>query len=609
MLLAMSIPGQTHQFTMPRPPNGSSELPPKEHELSSLLLHQCRGMEDFKQIHAQFIKLDLDRSSRYASAVLKVCALSDWGSMEYARKVFQRIDDPTSFEFNTLVRGFVKQGPGNDPKEAILLYREMHEDGVCPDDYTFPFVLKACSQIPALREGTQIHGHVFKFGHQIDQIAQNSLINMYGKCGEIEKSLLIFEQMGDEDKDITSWNSLLASYTRLGLWRECLELFSEMPSKGWRPNESTLVSLLNSCTHLGMADLGRRAHGFLLRNMGELNMITSTALIDMYVKCGCLDKGLDIFRRMPEKNAWTYSVMISGLAMHGEGEKALWLFRDMVEDGLEPDEAVCVGVLAACSHAGLLAEGLRFFDRMRFEHGLNPTLRHYSCMVDLMGRAGKLQQAYEFILSMPIEPDDSVWRNFLSACKVHHDLEFAEIAKRNLLHLDPHTSGDYILMANIYSRAEKWEEAAKVRTEMVNRQLQQTPGLSMVEVNKELHTFVSHDKTHAESKEIYGMLYQMEWQLRFEGYSPDLTQVLHCVDEDEKLKELAGHSQKLAIAYALISTDDTKQIKIFRNLRMCGDCHTYTKLISKIFNREVIVRDRKRFHHFRDGVCSCRDYW
>lgn len=594
---------QTQLFTAPEEIIQGSELKTKEQECFSLL-HKSKKLDEFKQTHAQILKLGLNHSDYIASNLIASCALSSWGSMGYACSIFHQIDDPTPFIFNTIIRGHVMD---HDPTAALLMYAEMIMREVKPDNYTYPSLLKACAHLSALREGMQIHGQAVKFGFESDMYVQNSLINMYGKCGDIELSRTVFKRM--EQRSGASWSALIASYTNLGLWDECLRLFVEMTYKGWRPDESTLVSVLSSCTNLGALDLGRYLHGSLIRNTCELNIVVLTSLIDMYVNCGCLEEGLRVFEDMPKKNIVSYSVMISGLAMHGEGEMAIRVFSDMLKEGLRPDDVVYVGVLSACCHTGLVDEGRRIFAKMRFEHQIVPTIQHYGCMVDLLGRAGLLDEAYELIRNMPMEPNDVLWRCLLSACKVHHNLELAVCASKSLFQLKPHNVGDYVLLSSIYAQARRWDDAAEIRTEMVQRGLSQLPGFSRVEVKRKVHKFVSQDKSHPENTEVYEMLYQIGWQLRFEGYSPDTSQVLFDVDEEQKKQLLNGHSQKLAIAFAFIHTDQGTPIRIVKNLRMCNDCHTFTRFVSKIFKQVITVRDRSRFHHFKDGICSCGDYW
>lgn len=605
-MIRTSVLHQTHVLVSREDPPQTPELSFKLGEKECVsLLKKCSNMEEFKQSHARILKLGLFGDSFCASNLVATCALSDWGSMDYACSIFRQMDEPGSFEFNTMMRGHVKD---MNTEEALITYKEMAERGVKPDNFTYPTLLKACARLPAVEEGMQVHAHILKLGLENDVFVQNSLISMYGKCGEIGVCCAVFEQMNE--RSVASWSALITAHASLGMWSDCLRLLGDMSNEGyWRAEESILVSVLSACTHLGALDLGRSVHGFLLRNVSGLNVIVETSLIEMYLKCGSLYKGTCLFQKMAKKNKLSYSVMISGLAMHGYGREGLRIFTEMLELGLEPDDIVYVGVLNACSHAGLVQEGLQCFNRMKLEHGIEPTIQHYGCMVDLMGRAGKIDEALELIKSMPMEPNDVLWRSLLSASKVHNNLQAGEIAAKQLFKLDSQKASDYVVLSNMYAQAQRWEDVARTRTNMFSKGLSQRPGFSLVEVKRKMHRFVSQDAGHPQSESVYEMLYQMEWQLKFEGYSPDTTQVLCDVDEEEKKQRLSGHSQKLAIAYALIHTSQGSPVRIVRNLRMCNDCHTYTKLISIIFDREITVRDRHRFHHFKDGACSCRDYW
>ncbi|XP_059641429.1 pentatricopeptide repeat-containing protein At1g31920 [Cornus florida] len=576
----------------------------KEQECVSLV-KKCKTIEEFRQVHGQILKLGLFGNSFCSSNLVTTCALSDWASMEYASSIYRQIDEPCSFIFNIMIRGHVKS---MNLEEALFVYDDMLDRGVEPDNFTYPALLKACALIPALQEGMQIHGHVFKLGLVDDEFVKNSLISMYGKCGKVRNSCAVFEQM--DQRSIASWSALIAAHAGRGMWSECLRLFGDMSSEGCRKaEESILVSVLSACTHLGALDLGRCTHGSLLRNMSGLNVIVETSLIDMYLKCGSLEKGLCLFQRMAKKNQLSRSVIISGLAMHGRGLEALKVFSEMLEEGFKPDDVIYVGVLSACSRAGLVEEGLQCFERMKIEHGIEPTMQHYGCMVDLMARADMLDRAFKLINSMPMEPNDVLWRCLLSACKVHHDIELGEIAAKKLFQLNSDTASDYVVLSNMYAKAQKWHDVALTRTKMVHKGLTQVVGFSLVEVKRKVYKFVSQDMSHPHCDVTYEMLHQMEWQLKFEGYTPDTSQVLLDGDEEEKRQRLSRHSQKLAIAFALIHTSQGSPIRIARNIRMCSDCHTYTKLISMIYERKITVRERNQFHHFKDGTCSCRDYW
>ncbi|KAJ4894940.1 Pentatricopeptide repeat-containing protein [Raphanus sativus] len=588
-------------------PEEVNNLRAKEQECLHLL-KRCNNMEEFKQVHAKFIKLSLFSSS--ASSVLSTCARSGWeNSMSYAASIFRGIDDPRTFDYNTMIRGYVNE---TCFEEALCVYSEMMvaEERVEPDNFTYPFLLKACARLKSVSEGKQIHGQVLKLGFGGDVFVQNGLISMYGRCGEMSLSSAVFERM--ESKTAASWSSMVSARAGAGMWSDCLMLFRGMcrETTGLKAEESGMVSALTACANTGALGLGMSIHGYLLRNINELNNVAvGTSLVDMYAKCGRLDKALRVFKKMESRNGLSYSAMISGLALHGEGEAALRMFSEMREEGVECDGVVYVSVLNACSHSGLVEEGRRVFEEMLREGKVEPSAEHYGCLVDLLGRAGLLEEALEIIQKSM--PNDVVWRSFLSSCRVHQNVELGKIAARELIKLSSHNPGDYLVISNMYAQAQMWEDVARVRTEMANKcGLKQTPGFSIVEVKGKTHRFVSQDRFHPQCKEMYKMLHQMEWQLKFEGYSPDLTQVLLNVDdEEEKRERLKGHSQKVALAFALLYTPPGSIIRIARNLRMCSDCHTYTKKISMIYEREIVVRDRNRFHLFKAGTCSCKDYW
>lgn len=570
----------------------------KEKECISLI-KKCKNLEEFKQIHGQILKLGLLWSSFCASNLLATCALSQWGSMDYACSIFDEIEDPCSFDCNAMIRGYLKD---MRVEQALCTYLGMLEIGVEADNFTYPLLLKACALLGAREEGAQIHGQVMKHGFVEDVFVQNSLINMYGKCGLLRDSCSVFERI--ERKTVASWSSIVSAHASLGMWRECLELFSCMLHEGqWRAEESVLVSVLSACTHLGTLDWGRSIHGYILGNLSGLNVAVETAVVDMYIRCGSLERGMSLFQEMANKNHKSYSVAISGLASHGRGDEALALFEEMIVEGLKPDDVVYVGALSACT---LVEEGKKLFGKMWEEHRIKPTIQHYGCMVDLMGRTGLLDEARDLIESMPMKPNDVVWRSLLSSCKIHKNLELGEVAVENLVKLNAENGGDYAMMCSLYAQAGRWDDVASSRVKMAGLGSGQVAGTSAVEVKGKLHRFVSNGVLN---REVCEMMHQMEWQLKFEGYKADLSEVLIPVGEEEKMERLKGHSQKAAVAFALVSTGEGSVVRIVRNVRMCSDCHTYTKMISVIYEREIVVRDRNVFHCFKNGTCSCKDFW
>ncbi|KAL6143047.1 hypothetical protein ACLB2K_053745 [Fragaria x ananassa] len=340
----------------------------------------------------------------------------------------------------------------------------------------------------------------------------------------------------------------------------------------------------------------------------EENVIVSTSIIDMYCKCGRVDMARKAFDCMKEKNVKTWSAMVAGYGMHGRAKEALEVFYKMISHGIKPNYITFVSLLNACSHAGLLEEGWYWFNTMNHEFGVKPGIEHYGCMVDLLGRAGDLTKAYNLIKGMTMKADSVVWGSFLGACRIHKNVKLAEISARKLFELDPNNCGYYILLSNIYADAGRWEDVEKMRVLMKNRGLAKLPGFSVVELKGMVHLFLVGDREHPQHKKIYEYLEKLTIKLQEVGYAPDMASVLHDVDEEEKEMTLRVHSEKLAVAFGIMNTVPGTTIQIIKNLRVCADCHTVIKLISKVMNREIVVRDSKRFHHFKDGLCSCGDF-
>ncbi|KAJ4799936.1 Pentatricopeptide repeat-containing protein [Rhynchospora pubera] len=580
---------------------------PKPDEYKSCIQspRQANSMEEFKKLHAQYIKSGLDCIQHNARELLVACALSNWGCMAYAKSIFLSLEEPETFDFNILIKGHVDK---EESKEALLLYQEMWERDVKPDNFTLPVVIKACVQLSATKEGREVHGHATKIGFASDPFVQNGFINFYGKCGEIEQACMVFDKLGS-NKTIASWTSIIAVHCRAGLWTRCLELVASMTSHGLRVDESSLVSAASSSAHVGSLDLGRSIHCYMVRNSKSLNVIMKTSLIDMYAQCGCIDKAIQIFESMKEKNIHTYGATISGLALHGDGKRALKIFSRMISEGIYPNEAIYVGILSACSRAGLLEEGFKCFDQMRFEHQIVPNPQHYGCMVDLLARSGRLKEAYNLINNMPMGPTDSALRSLLGSCKIYGNIEFAEYAIQKLRELNACNSGDYVILSDIYGKESRYEEMARMRTEGFDQGLIQDLGFSEIEVKGNTYKFVSHDRSHPWSAELYEMLHQIEWQLHFERYIPDTSDVSSDGDEEEKRRLISVRSQKLAVAFGLLYTSPGAQIRVISNFRMGKDCHRYMELVSQIFERKILVRDRNRFHCFMGGRCSCNNYW
>lgn len=341
----------------------------------------------------------------------------------------------------------------------------------------------------------------------------------------------------------------------------------------------------------------------------EDNVVVGTSVVDMYCKCGRVDFARRAFHRTKEKNVRTWTAMIAGYGMNGYARDALNVFYHMLRSGVSPNYITFVSVLAACSHAGLVDDAWYWFNAMLDKYGIEPGVEHYGCIVDLLGRAGYLDRAYGLIKKMKVKPDAVVWASLLGACRIHKNVDLAEISARKLFELEPETSAYYILLCEVYADANRWRDVERMRAIMNERGIVKTPGFSLVELKGTVHTFLVGDKVHPQHEEIYQYLEELSVKLQEAGYVPDTRAISYDVEEEEKESAIRVHSEKLAVAFGVMNSSPGSVIQVIKNLRVCPDCHTVIKLMSRILNREIIVRDAKRFHHFRNGLCSCRDYW
>lgn len=582
----------------------SSESPtfrtPQHPPLHVSILKKCSHLSQFKQIHTQIIKNPSHQTNVLLAKLIE--SLAGATHLEYAHKLLEEMPEPTAFAFNTMIRGYALSGNG---EEGIRTYIKMREHGIEPDSFTFPFLLKAST---GLSEGKGVHSLVLKSGQLgADVFTQTSLVSFYSRSGDLDYARRVFDSM--PERNVVSWTAMVTGYMKERRYNDGLALFHQMQVAGIEPNELALVNVLSACAHLGAYEMGKWVHRYIDRCRIFMNPILGTALLDMYVKCGYIQKASQVFKKLPERSVCAWNSMIGGLAMHGYGDMALDKFAQMQAEQTRPDDITFIGVLSACTYSGLVDKGREYFYSMRTEHRIEPNIKHYGCFVDLLGKAGLLQEAYETIKNMPIEPSGIVWGSLLNACSSHGNVELAEIAMENLVELEPFNDGNYVLMSNIYAAKGQWEDVAKVRRFMKDRGILKMPGCSSIEVDNMVHEFMAGDSTHPRSMEIYSMLDDIAMKLKAEGYVPKTSHVLHDANEDEKRQSLCHHSEKLAIAFGLVSTNPRTPIRVVKNLRACNDCHLATKIISKIYEREIIVRDRNRFHHFKGGACSCNDYW
>lgn len=517
-------------------------------------LSACSGLKDLKmgvQIHAMLSKLRSGLDVYMGSALVDM--YSKCGLVSCAQRVFDGMVERNVVSWNSLITCYEQNGPAN---QAVDVFVRMMDCGFEPDELTLASVVSACASLAALREGKQIHAHVVKcekFSN--DVILSNALVDMYAKCGQINEARSVFDRLAIRtvvsetsmvsgyakadcvndarsmfvkmtERNVVSWNALIAGYTQNGDNEEALELFRLLKRESVCPTHYTFGNLLNACANLAELHLGRQAHthvlkhGFRFQSGLESDIFVGNSLIDMYMKCGSVEDACQVFDTMEERDWVSWNAMIVGYAQNGYGTEALDLFKKMLESGETPDHVTMLGVLCACSHAGLVDEGRHIFTSMTKEHGLVPSKDHYTCMVDLLGRAGFLDESKDLIEAMPMQADAVIWGSLLAACKVHKNINLGEYVANKLLDIDPSNSGPYVLLSNMYAELGRWRDVVRVRRLMKKQGVVKQPGCSWIEIQGNINVFMVKDKRHRHKREIYSVLKMLTDQMKRDGYVP-----------------------------------------------------------------------------------------
>ncbi|OMO76147.1 hypothetical protein CCACVL1_15849 [Corchorus capsularis] len=553
-----------------------------------------------KVVHGLSIKASFEGKLRFDNTLLDM--YSKCGDMDGAFRVFEKMGERSVVSWTSMIAGYTRSGQSDG---AIRWLRQMEREGVKLDAVAITSILHACARNGSLENGKDVHDYIKANGMDSNLFVCNALMDMYAKCGSMEDANSVFSQM--TVKDVISWNTMIGGYSKNCLPNEALELFAAMIEEP-KPDSRTMACILPACASLAALERGKEIHGHILRN-GYSDQHVANALVDLYVKCGVLSLACLLFDMISSKDFVSWTVMIAGYGMHGFGKEAIATFNEMRNAGIEPDEVSFISILYACSHSGLIEEGERFFNIMRYDCNIEPKLEHYACMVDLLSRTGNLSKAYKFIERMPIEPDATIWGSLLCGCRTYLDVELAEKVAERVFELEPENTGYYVLLANIYAEAEKWEEVKKLREKIGRRGLRKNPGCSWIETKGKVNVFVAGDNSHPQTKNIESILKKLRRKMKEEGYYPKTKYALINADDRQKEIALCGHSEKLAMAYGLLRLPPNKTIRVTKNLRICGDCHEMAKFISKETGREIVVRDSNRFHQFKDGNCSCIGFW
>ncbi|URE43348.1 Pentatricopeptide repeat-containing protein [Musa troglodytarum] len=586
-------------------------------------------LEMGRVVHGMSVKLDLDHELRVSNALVDMYAKC--GCLSDAQCLFGHNQQRNVVSWNALIGGVARNG---DVDGAFDLMREMQsEEGIKANEVTVLNVLPACLGPSELQHVKELHAYAIRNGLQTNDLVPNALMAAYAKCGLLDsadnifkdveiktvsawnaliggyaqngdpnKAIELFLQMSSsglepdwfscgrsqearllfdamEDKDSVSWNALIAGYLQNGLTQESLQLFRQMQHEGCEPSIIATTSVFMACAELSALPLGQEAHCYALKVGFTADTFLGSSIIDMYAKCGSIEHARTFFDNLKDKDAVSWTVMITGYGINGFGGEAIDLYNEMEGHGLKPDAFTYLGILMACNHAGLVEEGLRYFEDMKNKHGLEPKLEHYACVADMLGRVGKLAEAARIIEDMPEEPDGRIWSALLAACRTHGDICLGERVIEKLLELEPDKAEHYVLASNLYASSGRWDGVRRIRNRMKEIGLQKDPGFSWIDVGGRVFDFVSGDNRLPESEEIHRMWCSLEEKIRGIGYVPDTSSVLHEKGEEEKLKMLRGHSEKQAISFGLLKTSGNKKIRVCKNIRICRDCHNAAKLV------------------------------
>ncbi|KAJ4969358.1 hypothetical protein NE237_016059 [Protea cynaroides] len=536
-------------------------------------------------------------------------AYMEFGLVEAAVQIFDQIWDQNSISYNALLAGYCQNGEGS---RALELFQDMVEEGMELSDFTLTSVVNACAILSEVAVSKQIHGFILKVGFGSNPVIEAALLDMCTKCGRMDDAHMMFSQWSNQQHYSIVWTSMICGYARNGKINETLSLFSMMQVEGdIIADEVASTAVLGVCGLLGFHDIGKQLHSYVLKSGFLYDLGVSNAIISMYAKCANMEDASKLFDLMPKHDTVSWNCLIGGLLLHRQGNEALAAWSKMEEMGIKPDSITLVLIISAYIHisTNLVDACCSLLFSMKSLYGIEPTSAHYASMIGVFCYWSYFNKAEELISNMPFEPDGSVWRALLDSCRLRSNTTLGKWAAKHLLAMDLHDPSMCILVANLYSASGRWHCSERIREKMQEKGLQKLPGRSWIIHQNRVHSFFARDKSHIHTKDIYSGLDILILECMKAGYVPDTSFVLHEVEENQKKDFLFYHSAKLAVTYGLLMTGHGKPVHVMKNIHLCGDCHTFLKYVSIVTKREVSLRDASGFHNFRDGECSCRDYW
>ncbi|MQM15231.1 hypothetical protein Taro_048173 [Colocasia esculenta] len=489
---------------------------PNEHTIATVLTASTTLLLGV-QMHGYMVKVGFEKSLHCSCALIEL--YSRHKAFTQAQLVFSKLEMKSVVTWSSMISCCIRNGQADN---ALRMFREMICSDVKPNEFTFATVISACGLcLELLGVGRQVHCFILKLGMLTDDRIRNALITMYARNGEIDASEMLFDKF--EDPDVVTWSAVISGYFQNGYYEKSANFLCEMHRKGYKPNEFGFSSAMSACAHLALLDQGRQFHSLVLKLGCDPHACIGNALINMYAKCGCIEDARLAFDVMPIHDVMSWNSLFHGYAQFGQGMATLKVFDRVVKAGkVMPDESTFLAVLVACSHTGHVDKALEYLKSMEGNYGVMPTLSHYACIVDMMGRAGRLLEAVQIINEMPLEPDCLIWKTLLGSCRLHENLELGKLVARKVIELSPEDSASYVLLSSLYAMHGKWDDAKSVRQMMEERGVKKDAAWSWIEISNMVHAFVSTDRSHPRTEHIYKSLEELMKQMKDEGYSPDL---------------------------------------------------------------------------------------
>ncbi|KAK4278143.1 hypothetical protein QN277_016031 [Acacia crassicarpa] len=596
-------------------PSKSAAYKPDDIEALSFLLHACISRKSFS--HGQKLYLHFLRSpDRFKQDLLRnpilkskfITLFSVCGRINEACRIFNFGPEDEKMSESVWVAMAIGYSRNGFSKEALKLYCEMLSTGhVRPNNFALSMALKACADMSDSLVGSAVHAQIIKSDEEADQVVNNALLRFYVECGCLGEALKVFEEM--PQRNVVSWNTLMSGVAAQGKVSEAFDVFRVMQRENIKFSCVSLTTILSMCARVTALHSGKEIHGQIVksRKKGDLPLLNS--LMDMYAKCGAHAYCEKVFYSMQNRDLTSWNTMLTGYAINGYIEEAMALFDEMISYGMKPDSITFIALLSGCSYSGLADKGQELFNMME-DYEMKPSVEHYACLVDILGRAGRIEEALDLVRNMPMNPSGSIWGSLLNSCRLHRNVPLAEFVAERLFEIEPHNAGNYVMLSNIYAKAEMWHGVKRVRDMMAMRGIKKETGCSWTQIKHRIHTFIAGGSSDFRSSAEYlKTLNELSDAIKGAGYIPDTGVVLHDVNEEMKVTWVCGHSERIAAIFSLIHTADGMPIRITNNLRVCGDCHSWMKAVSRVTRRMIVLRDTNRFHHFVNGSCSCKDFW